>query len=168
MQAPADDAWGHWFPFVQHNPVLGDKKSWRDRAELLRRLERDGIIVAKGKMTVEEKGRAASGGLERRANERWEHRHLLLSNARLFYRHPGRAGVRRAGRGHGWLAEAARDRLQRQQDLGQVRRQEPAHEQDHPGHDEHGTRLLLQVRSFFCLVFLLQRRWDIYAPACRG
>jgi len=52
MQAPADDAWGHWFPFVQHNPVLGDKKSWRDRAELLRRLERDGIIVAKGKKTL--------------------------------------------------------------------------------------------------------------------
>jgi hypothetical protein len=48
MQTPQDDMWGHWFPFVQHNPVLGDKKSWRDRSELLRRLERDGIIVAKG------------------------------------------------------------------------------------------------------------------------
>jgi len=66
MQAPADDAWGHWFPFVQHNPVLGDKKSWRDRAELLRRLERDGIIVAKGKKKIGwEKGRVAMEGLER-------------------------------------------------------------------------------------------------------
>lgn len=62
MQAPPEDAWGHWFPFVQHNPVLGDKKSWRDRAELLRRLERDGIIVAKGKTTRGGKGQGSAAG----------------------------------------------------------------------------------------------------------
>ena len=83
MQAPADDAWGHWFPFVQHNPVLGDKKSWRDRAELLRRLERDGIIVAKGKKkTGWEKGRAAREGLRTgEQTRRGKYHHLPLSNA---------------------------------------------------------------------------------------
>jgi len=98
MQAPADDAWGHWFPFVQHNPVLGDKKSWRDRAELLRRLERDGIIVAKGMTTGgEERARRKGGGTESKGGEGNAASCSCLMLVLSSHRYPGRAGVRRAG-----------------------------------------------------------------------